>query len=305
MKICVLGHLCIDNVIVDRNPHPPSLGGTAAFASIVCARLIAPDTVSVVSKVGPDFPEEFLALLRKASVDTRFISQVKRNSTRYLLEYFNDDRQLTLKSVCEPLAIDDFPPELYEAELCYLGPIAYELHPETIIELKQRAKGRIALDIQGIIRRRNPDGSLYFKSGPKIEEMLEYIDILKLDLKEAEVVTGASKMRDIVSFLSAFGINLALITKGQRGSAVYWDGKLLKMPAIILRHLYDATGAGDCFFSVFLVEFLKAHDVFHAMQFARKAASYLIGNPTGLRSFLEHGNIYEMIDEFIEKNQVK
>ncbi|MHA1264302.1 MAG: carbohydrate kinase family protein [Candidatus Helarchaeota archaeon] len=304
MKIFLFGHLCIDTIKKGNKTYPPSMGGTAAFSSIICSRLIAPDRVNLVSKIGGDFPEEFLTLLKEGNVDLRYIARVKQPSTRYLLEYFDDERRLTLQSICKPIMITDFPPESFEADLIYLGPIAREISPQTIKAVKNKAKGIVALDIQGILRHRNKDGSLFFKSDLEIEESLSYIDILKLDRGEAEIVTGASKLRDILTYLSHLGVRIALITKSRRGSALFYEGKIVKMPALLLRQFYDATGAGDCFFSAFLVEYLKDKDPFRAFQFARKAVSFLIGTPDGLRSFLQKGNIYQLIDDFLDKNQL-
>ncbi len=303
-SVFIIGHLCIDQNVIDGKKQPLSLGGTAAFSSIVCSRLLSPEAVSVVSKIGPDFPEKFLTLLKKGKVDIHNVVRVKRHSTRYQLVYINDDRDLTLKSVCAPIAKEDFPKEISKAKLVYFGPIANEISPETIISTKEQTAGLIALDIQGLIRHRDVDGTLFYKGGPKIDDVLASVDIVKLDLLEAQIVTGASKMRDMIRYLSGLGVKMALITKSRRGSSLFYEGKLLKMPSIILRRIYGATGAGDCFFSSFLMDYLKTEDPFHAIQFASKAVSYLIGNADGIQSFLVEGKIHELIEEFVKENKV-
>ncbi|NVM30088.1 MAG: hypothetical protein HWN65_14690 [Candidatus Helarchaeota archaeon] len=304
MTIFIVGHLCLDSIIINNEQRPLSMGGTASFSSIVCSRFGAPEKVSVISKIGPDFPDEFLSLLSEGNIDINNVQKVKRHSTRYELVYINDTRDLTLKSVCTPITTRDFPKEISNAKLVYFGPIAKEISPETIISAKEQTEGLIALDIQGLIRHRDEDGKLYYKSGLKIDEVLSSVDIVKLDLIEAQVVTGASKIRDIVSYLSRLGVKMALITKSRKGSALYYEGKLVKLPAIILRHIYGATGAGDCFFSSFLIEYLKTKDPLHSAQFATKAVSYLIGSPNGIQSFLTEGNIHNIIEKFIEENRV-
>ncbi|HUX98813.1 MAG TPA: carbohydrate kinase family protein [Candidatus Deferrimicrobium sp.] len=305
MVIYVIGHLAIDEVIINGKNLPISLGGTAAFSSLVCSRFVDAKNVSVISKVGPDFPLEFLDYLTRSGINTQFVDKVKRHSTRYRLEYIDDERELTLKSVCAPITIEDFPEELFNAQLIYFGPIANEIPIETIIATKERSNSIVALDIQGLIRHRTSKGELYFKSGPKIDELLEYIDIIKLDLKESQIVSGASKFRQIVSYLSSLGVKMFIITKSRRGSELYYMGKLIKIPSIILRQIYNTTGAGDCFFSSFLMEYLKNKDPLQAVQFATKAVSYLIGSETGIQSFFENGDIYTLIEKFIQENRVK
>jgi sugar/nucleoside kinase (ribokinase family) len=281
------------------------MGGTANFSSIVCARLTTAELVAVISKIGSDYPDTFLSLLKNNAVDIRYVYRVKRRSTRYRLEYVGDERQLTLKSVCDPITIEDFPKEMFEASLIYFGPIANEIPLETIISTKQKSSSLVALDIQGLIRHRNTDGTLAFRSSPKLDETLSYIDILKLDLGEARVITGASRMRDICSYLSNIGVKTFIITKSRKGSVLYYDGKLVKLPAILLNQIYNTTGAGDCFFGSFLMEYLKCKDPLQAIQFAIKAVSYLIGSPEGLKSFLVQGDIYTRIENFIQQNQMK
>lgn len=304
MTIFIIGHLCIDRIIIDQKTEPPSMGGTAAFSSVVCSRLGAPEKVFVVSKIGPDFPEAFLTILKKSGVDTRYISYVKRYSTRYELIYTGDDRELTLKSVCAPITLDDLPQEIFNAKLIYFGPIANEIPLQTIIAIKEQANSLVALDIQGLVRHQDHHGKLYFRSNPKIDEVLSYIDIVKLDLKEAQILTGASKIRDISSYLSNLGVKMAIITKSRKGSVLYYERKLVKIPTVILHRIYSATGAGDCFFSSFLIEYLKTKDPLHAARFATKVVSYLIGSPDGIQSFFVKGDIYKVIEDFIEKNRV-
>jgi sugar/nucleoside kinase (ribokinase family) len=305
MSVYVIGHLAIDEVVINGKKRPISLGGTAAFSSLVCSRFTDSKEVSIVSKVGPDFPEKFLDYLIRSGINTQFVSQVKRQSTRYRLEYFDDERELTLKSVCAPITIEDFPKELFNAKLIYFGPIANEIAIETIISTKEQSNSIVALDIQGLIRHRTPKGELYFKSGPKIDELLEHIDIVKLDLKEAQIVTGASKFRQIVSYLSSLGVKMFLITKSRRGSELYYMGKVIKIPSILLRQIYNTTGAGDCFFSSFLMDYLKNNDPIQAAQFATKAVSYLIGSENGIQSYFEQGEIYTLIENFIQEHQMK
>ncbi|MHA1356534.1 MAG: carbohydrate kinase family protein [Candidatus Helarchaeota archaeon] len=303
MKIFIIGHLCIDEVILGGNVLPISMGGTAAFSSMVCSRLIYPRQVSVISKVGPDFPAPFLSQLAAHNVKTDHITQVKRHSTRYVLNYRNDERELTLKSICEPITWNDFPTEITDADLIYFGPIAKEVPLKTISAAKERTSALIALDIQGLIRKKDKSGILHFQSNSKVDDLLANMDIVKFDLTEAQVVTGASKIRDITTYLSNLGLERFIITRNRQGALLYVKGKLIKIPSIILKSVYNTTGAGDCFFSSFLIEFLKTKEPLHAIQHASKTVAYLIGQPEGIEGFQRRGDIYQIIEEFIAQNQ--
>lgn len=306
MTIYIIGHLCIDQVIMLGKKQPISMGGTAAFSSIVCSRLAASDKVSIISKIGPDYPDNFLEVLKNAKVDTTQVSRVKNQTTRYVLEYYNsDERELTLKAVCAPITIEDLKDHLDNAKLLYFGPIANEIPPETIIEAKERTKALVALDVQGIIRHRDPQGKLSFRSSEKIEEMLPYVDIIKLDLNEAQTITGSSKIRDIVSYLGSLGVKTAIITKGQAGSVLFNEGIVIKIPSIVLKAIYNTTGAGDCFFGSFLMNYLENKDALQAAQYATKVVSYFIGSSEGVRCFFVDGDINTIIEDFIDKNRAE
>ena len=281
------------------------MGGTAAFSSIVCSRLAPSEQVSVISKIGPDYPDNFLETLRNARIDTTHVSRVKERTTRYILEYFdNDERQLTLKSICAPITIEDLEDKLDDAKLLYFGPIANEIPVSTIIEAKERSNALIALDVQGIIRHRDSEGQLYFKSGTKIDEMLPYVDIIKCDLGEAQTLTGASKIRDVFTYLSNLGAKTVIITRGHSGSVIKVPGGVvIKVPSIILKNIYNTTGAGDCYFGAFLIHYLENQDPLLAAQYATKMVSYFIGSQEGIKSFSVEGEINAIVEAFLEENR--
>jgi len=306
MVIYVIGHLCIDQVIIQGKKQPLSMGGTAAFSSMLCARLAPTEQVSVISKIGPDYPDNFLETLRNSKVDLTHVSRVKERTTRYVLEYFDsDERQLTLKSVCAPITIEDLADKLNNAKLLYFGPIANEIPVKTIIEAKEQTNALIALDVQGIIRHRNAQGQLYFKTSAKIDEMLPYVDIIKCDLGEAQTLTGVSKIRDIFTYISNLGVKaVIIITKGRSGSVLRVpQGVVIKVPPIILKKIYNTTGAGDCYFGAFLIHYLENQDPLLAAQYATKVVSYFIGSPKGIESLFVEGDLNAIIDAFLEVNQ--
>ncbi len=305
MTIFIVGHLAIDEVVIEKQTNPISMGGTTNFASKIASSLVSSEPVFVVSKIGPDFPQKFIANLENFNVNMKYVQRIKRHSTRYLLNYTNDERELILKSVCAPITQEDLPDEMLQANLIYFGPIANEISIETMISVKEKTKALVALDIQGLIRHRDSDGTLFYRSSSKIDELLPYIDIVKFDIGEAETVTGVSKIRDIASYLSNTGLKTFIITKSRRGVVLFYEGKVLKMPAIILKRIYNTTGAGDCLFSSFLIEYMKENDPFQAIQFAIKAVTYLIGSPNGIDNFSVKGDIYKIIDKFIEENRAK
>ncbi len=68
VDVAVVGHLCIDTIILPTRKAPfVVLGGAATYTSFAAKRLEA--TASVISKVGGNFPEAYLWWLKQEGID--------------------------------------------------------------------------------------------------------------------------------------------------------------------------------------------------------------------------------------------
>src|SRR4030067_376272 len=98
--VAVVGHFSIDSIFLPSRQHPfMMLGGSVAYVSLVTKRLDG--TVSVVSKVGSDFPEAYIWWLKEEGIDLSGVIRLQdQQSTRFELEYSADlsNRTLRLKS---------------------------------------------------------------------------------------------------------------------------------------------------------------------------------------------------------------
>ena len=70
--------------------------------------------------------------------------------------------------------------------------------------------------------------------------LLDYVSILKLAEEEARVVGPVAEL----------GVREVVVTSGARGSTVYANGEVVRVPAHPLHA--DPTGAGDAFCAVYL-----------------------------------------------------
>ena len=68
VDVAVVGHLCIDTIILPSRTAPfVVLGGAATYTSFAAKRLEA--TASVISKVGGNFPDAYLWWLKQEGID--------------------------------------------------------------------------------------------------------------------------------------------------------------------------------------------------------------------------------------------
>jgi len=287
--LTTVGHFAIDLITSPRIRRPkPTLGGPPTFCSVAARKLDA--RVSVVSKVGGDFPPEYIDWLVENGVD---LSGLKRFSealtTRFLLEYEDGRRRLQLKARAPTIEPDDIP-ESTESRAIHIGPIANELSAETIRRLRIRTE-ILSLDPQGLIRRFDVQGNVSLK---KIEdvEILKIIDIFKCTTKELSSFVHTSEILSAVKSLHHHGIGTVIVTRGMKGSVLSHKGRVYRIPACRPEILIDPTGAGDVFIGAFLAEYLRNEDVAWCACVGSAAASFVVEG-VGSSSFGEKNAIYE------------
>lgn len=110
--------------------------------------------------------------------------------------------------------------------------------------------------------------------------LLEYVDIVKLSVEELEMISGGKG----ADFLFNKGVRLALVTDGDKGATLFFNGENRHIPAVETRTV-DTTGAGDIFFGTFIGEFIKSGKTLDeislddAIKFTQKAV-YISGKST-------------------------
>ncbi|MCD6341712.1 MAG: hypothetical protein J7L83_02515, partial [Thaumarchaeota archaeon] len=153
--ITIAGHLTIDEVVSKDFSHR-CMGGVSCYAALA-ARLLGAE-VNVISKIGVDFPKEYLQLLRSAGVNISGVSiEPESKSTFFRITYFDDERRLRLLSRAGDLSIIDL-----EGDAIYLGPVAWEINLDEIGELAKKHE-RVMLDPQGLMRITDENGFILLK----------------------------------------------------------------------------------------------------------------------------------------------
>ncbi len=295
LDLLVVGHFAIDYVVRDGDALPPSLGGTVTFSSLAAARLGA--KVGIVSKVGPDFRDEYILVFARNGIDISDIKKVKTPTTKYSLKYTGEERSLALLSKCDPITPRDIKGSRDKATAIHLGPIAREISPQTINEVARWEK-TVLLDLQGVIRKFDKNGNVSVESNPLLQEMVKNVTIVKASLKEGEVVTKVSGFEKVASSLLDMGCKISIVTLGARGSYISTcDGESLLIPAIKPRKVTDYTGAGDVYAGSFLVEYARTKDVRHSAIMASSAVSFKVeGHSTS--GFASRKDIEERAKEY-------
>src|SRR5690606_26676985 len=108
-----------------------------------------------------------------------------------------------------------------------------------------------SLDVQGFLRIVQ-DENVLAKDWAEKYEALPYVDILKANDAELEVLTGCRDIREGAMSIAALGVNEVIVTLGSKGSLIYTGGVFCEIPAYTPNQVVDATGCGDTYMAGYL-----------------------------------------------------
>ncbi|MEM2972109.1 MAG: PfkB family carbohydrate kinase [Candidatus Bathyarchaeia archaeon] len=270
--VSVVGHFSIDSIFLPNKRAPyVVLGGSAAYTSLILKRLGL--TVSVVSKVGGDFPNAYLWWLKKEGINLDGVAKVENaETTRFELKYNADlsRRILQLKSKAPPINMEDLPKPL-RAKAVHIAPIANETPPEVIDKLRSCAE-ILSIDPQGLVRNFDSKGHFTYSS-LKDKHLLELVNIYKSSSKEIKAVTRLSDISSAIKAIHDYGVEIVIVTFGVKGTLLSAEETKYQIPAYKTEKIVDPTGAGDVFIGGFLAEHVKGKNAFWCACVGSAAAS--------------------------------
>ena len=130
----------------------------------------------------------------------------KEKSTDMYNRYFTADRERR-ESLCTsrgtPFEKEDFR-ILPESEIYHLAGLLYGDYGEGTIGYLAE-KGRLAVDVQGYLRRADENGKMYFSDWKEKEKLIPFITYLKTDAAEAEILTGTKDRAEAARLLCGMG----------------------------------------------------------------------------------------------------
>jgi sugar/nucleoside kinase (ribokinase family) len=297
--IAVVGHFAIDSIRLPSRSAPfVVLGGSVTYVSFVTKRLDA--TVSIISKVGGDFPEAYLWWLGEEGIDLSGVTKLaNEQTTRFELKYSKDlsNRTLKLTSKASAINVSDLPLSL-RAKAVHVAPIAGEISYEVVERLKGCAEV-LSLDPQGLLRRFGKTGNVTSR-GKVDKRLFSLINIYKSSGDEISALTGHSDLKSAIKAVHDFGVETVLVTLGAKGAVLSVMGTLYKIPACNSRVFVDPTGAGDAFIGGFLTEYIRQKDSLWCACVGSAAAS-LVVEGIGPTFFGEKEEIYQRARSVYEK----
>ena len=274
------------------------LGGSVAYFSFVARRLDA--TVSVVSKVGHDFPGAYVWWLEQEGIDLSGMVKVENaQTTRFELKYSNNlsNRKLRLKNQAPPITVNDLPKSL-KAKAIHIAPVAGEVSYKVVKKLKNCAD-LLSLDPQGLVRKSDEKGDVTLGS-LKNRRILELVDIYKSSLNEIKAATGRSRVDSAIKAVHDYGVETVIVTLGMKGAVLSVGETSYNIPAYKSKKIVDPTGAGDVFVGGFLVEYIRGENSLWCACVGSAAAS-LVVEAAGPTFFGDKAEIHRRAHVLYEK----
>lgn len=180
-----------------------------------------------------------------------------------------DNRTQRVLAKADPFTADGL--RDVEANIYHLGSLLADDFSLDVIKYLS-GKGILSVDAQGYLREvRGED--VYPVDWTEKREALQYVDILKVNEHEMEVLTGHTDPERAAVCLAEWGVKEVLITLGSLGSLIYAEGEFCRIPAYVPREVVDATGCGDTYMTGYLYMRNKGCSCYEAGCFAAAMSS--------------------------------
>lgn len=265
--IVFMGHFARDTIISPKGDVSHSLGGGVTFGTLTAHKYDTTQKIGVFSEIGKDFNSSWLEIFGK-EIHLEGIGSHSEQSTHFSIEYFaSGGRKLTLESKADPLQFEYLPRAMLDSNCYVISSIANEVSFDFIKNLVDQTNAWVGIDIQGFIRDFLPDGSINVNPLSELIEniykILNYCGdrlILKASDDEINYIANNKDVIKSTQAISEMGDFILCTTLGPQGSLIKRrKEKMIHIPAFTPdMGVIDETGAGDCYLSAFLSEYIKS-----------------------------------------------
>ncbi len=282
--IAFIGHVCFDEVIPYQGERRVAPGSAVLCGALAAARVSK--KVAVVTKMAPQ-DQYILEALRQNSVDVHVIPSVETTYMKVVHSSADmDDRQLYQLANAGLFSLVDLP-LLVACHIHLAGITDQEFDLDFIRGLKGKGY-RLSVDMQSFVRQVQPfTHQIAFQDVPSKLEIVSQMDMVKLDVVEAKVLTGTDNLVRAAQIIEAWGCPEVVITQSE-GVLARVNGQTF-YEKFSNRSMVGRTGRGDTTFAAYLVRRLD-HKPAEALKFAAALVSIKMETPGPF-----HGTLAEVL----------
>ena len=284
----IIGQVSLD-INTDYEGHTiHEVGGAVVYSSYAAAAL--GHSVCVLPKAKQseiDLPEVFAK-----SDKIKVIPLNSSQSTSIENIYHTADKERrTCRAIgrIEPYRVEEIP-DIDAAIYHVAGLMQGDLSNDIIIHAAKKALA--AVDVQCLLRCvKNDAGEMEFRDWEAKKEILPYIEFLKTDTAEAEILTGLSDRVEAAKQLYDWGAKEIMITHNTE--ALIYDGENIYTQPLKPRNLSGRSGRGDTCFSGYITERLQKgipealHTAAALVSLKMENPGPFLGNRDELKNYME------------------
>ena len=153
-----------------------------------------------------------------------------------------------------------------------------------IAELK-KAGYRLSADMQSFVRQvQSPDGNINFSDVPNKQELVRLLEMVKLDIVEAKVLTATDDLVKAAQIIENWGCPEVVITQAE-GMLAQVGGQIF-YEKFTNRSVVGRTGRGDTAFAAYLARRMD-HNADEALKFAAALVSIKMETPGPFKGTLD------------------
>lgn len=244
MSLLAIGTIAYDDVFTPYGEVKMIEAGSCTYIAMAATQLVQP--VQLVSIIGGDYNQDFLADLKRRGADLEGVEVVPDGKSFFWAGRYHDDMmgRDTLDTQLNVLA--DFNPKLPAAyqntDYVMLGNLSPQVQMQVIEQMGSKPK-LIALDTMNFWMDIAMD---------PLKEVLKRIDVLVINDEEARQLSGELSLLKAAAKIVDMGPRILIIKKGEHGALLFDGDKLFSAPALLLPTVVDPTGAGDTFAGGFM-----------------------------------------------------
>lgn len=276
VDICCIGHITKDRIVTPKN-EVIMPGGTTYYFSHGISHLINSSKPNVKYKLIASLAEKDLKAvedIRNLGIEVEVVNSKETVFFENIYGNNQNNRKQRVNALADPFTVEDV--KEVQAKYICLGSLLPDDFPLEVVKYLSN-KGAVVMDAQGYLRNVK-DGKVFPCDWNNKFEFFKYIDILKVNEYEVEVLTGKKDLHQAASQLAEWGIKEVLLTLGSFGSIVLVDGVFYDIDAYEPISVVDATGCGDTYVMGYVYKRVQGADPLEAAEFATAVSTCKLEN---------------------------
>lgn len=276
VDICCIGHITKDRIVTPKN-EVIMPGGTTYYFSHGISHLINSSKPNVKYKLIASLAEKDLKAvedIRNLGIEVEVVNSKETVFFENIYGNNQNNRKQRVNALADPFTVEDV--KEVQAKYICLGSLLPDDFPLEVVKYLSN-NGAVVMDAQGYLRNVK-DGKVFPCDWNNKFEFFKYIDILKVNEYEVEVLTGKKDLHQAASQLAEWGIKEVLLTLGSFGSIVLVDGVFYDIDAYEPISVVDATGCGDTYVMGYVYKRVQGADPLEAAEFATAVSTCKLEN---------------------------